>query len=164
MKLPKFNRGNKDRRINDDRSIQLPVYGPHDDLLPKMYCVSTYLADFEAGFEHTCKNFLRSTDLDMFNLGYIDAMIDERIDEALKSLDIQEVHHNDVIDDLTRVRMADIGKGRAKLAELEKETVEVDAELRKLEYIYNKGTSMEESMETKTLIRMEDRKNEETAA
>lgn len=164
MKLPRIFRERKDRRINDDAVIEIPVYGPHDDLLPRMYCVSPYLADFEEIFESVCRRFLKETDLDRFNLGYMDAMIEERVNEAIESLDIQEARHRDVIEELRRVRMADVSKGSSRLEELERESVEVEAEIRRLERIYNAGTSLEETADNLRTIRKGDRKNEESAA
>ena len=164
MKLSKILRKkDNDRKVNEATVIEVPVYGPHDDLLPRMYSVSSYLAEFEEIFESVCKSFLKKTDLDRFNLGYMDAMIEERVSEAIESLDIQEARHRDVIHELVRVRMADVIKGSSKLEELERESVEVEAEIRRLERIYNAGTSLEETADTLMTIRKGEKRNESAA-
>lgn len=159
-----FKRSKKNREITDDRLVQIPVYGPHEHLLPRMYCVSSYFAEFESNFERICKEFLKATNLDPYNEGYISFLIDEYVEEAIKALEVQEIAHREVIDDLMMTRFRDVIQAREKFERNEAAIAEVDSELRLFEKIYREGTALEEDVKSRNMIKMEGRNNEESAA
>lgn len=138
-----FNRKKDDRRINRDNEVPIPVYGPHDIITAADYKLAPFLSDFEKSFENICKSWLVKASPDMYNRSYMDLRIEKLMEEALKSLDTQEVDHRGAIYELTKVTSADIIKAQFKLDETETMKSEVDKELAKLEKIYYKGTAYE---------------------
>lgn len=130
----------RDRRINKDSGIEIPVYGPHDLLCAQDYKLSPMFVDFEQSFEQYCKTWLKNATPDMFNKAYMDSLITEYEKEGLISLDIQEVDHLSVIYELGKVWVGDRIKAEMKLNEITKEKAAIDYEILRLEKIYYNGT------------------------
>ena len=140
-----FRRNKKveNKRIHDDDIVDIPVYGPHDSILPVPYEASSFFAGFEAGFEGLCRDFLSKTSLDKYSKGYMDSLIDQMVEEALDLLSVQEIGHRSVIDQLTRTRTSDINDAGIRLGQIPAEKEEIETEIKRLEEIYNNGTSLE---------------------
>jgi hypothetical protein len=138
-----FKKKERDRRINQDNEVEIPVYGPHDTLCTQEYRLPYLLSTFEQGFEQRCRTWLKNAKPDMFNRGYMDLLIDELEQEALVMLDIQEADHQRAIYELSKIWKGDQIKGETKLRETVAERKEVEEELKRLERIYHKGTAYE---------------------
>lgn len=141
--MPLFKKREKDRRINLDNIVEIPVYGPHDTLCAQDYRLPYLLASFEQGFEQRCRTWLKNAAPDRYNRGYMDLVIDQLEEEALVMLELQSVDHESVIHELTKIWGGDKIKAEAKLAETQAESERVDYEIRRLERIYHKGTAYE---------------------
>lgn len=134
----------KDRRINQDNiSVEIPVYGPHDTLCAQDYKLPYMLSLFEQDFEQRCKTWLQNARPDMYNRGYMDMLIDQLEREAVVMLDIQEVDHQSAIFELAKIWTGDQIKAKTKLADTVAEKTAVEQEIRQLEGIYHKGTAYE---------------------
>lgn len=141
-----FRKKQEDRRINTEyNEVPVPVVGPHDGLTATDYKLAVQLAEFESDFERKCKQWLANAKPDPYNRGYMDLMIDELKNDALKSLNAQEADHQKVICDLNGVWKADLVKARASLEQTRKLREDTDRELDKLERIYFRGTAYEEA-------------------
>lgn len=138
----------KDRRINKDNTVTIPVYGPHDTLQPQDYFIPQMLSMFEQCFEQRCKTWLKNARPDQYNRGYMDLIIDELEAEALVMLDVQSVDHESAIYDLVKVWIGDKIKAEAKLKETQEERKAVNCDIKHLEGIYYKGTAYERLEET----------------
>ena len=138
-----FNKKKRDRRINQDNAVEIPVYGPHDTLCAQDYRLPFMLATFEQGFEQRCKTWLKNATPDMYNRGYMDLLVDQLEKEALVMLDNQQVDHQSVIYELSKVWVGDKIKAEAKLTETQAEKTVVKREIKQLERIYHKGTAYE---------------------
>lgn len=141
--LFKRNKKEENRRIHDDDIVDIPVYGPHDSILPVPYEASSFFARFEASFEGLCRDFLNKTELDKYSKGYMDSLIDQMVEETLDLLAVQEIGHRSVIDQLMRTRSSDINDAEIRLGQIAPEKEAVRTEIRKLEEIYYSGTSLE---------------------
>ncbi|MGI6095688.1 MAG: hypothetical protein ACOYBL_09680 [Lachnospiraceae bacterium] len=134
----------KDRRINQDNlSVEIPVYGPHDTLCAQDYKLPYMLSTFEQNFEQRCKTWLQNAKPDMYNRGYMDLLIDQLEREAVIMLDIQEVDHQSAIFELAKIWTGDQIKAKTKLENTEAERMAVEKEIRQLEGIYYRGTAYE---------------------
>ncbi len=137
-------KGSEDRRnIHDDDVVDIPVYGPHDNILPVPYEASGYFTEFESGFESRCREFLSKTSLDKYNKSYMDPLIDHMVKEAFGLLDVQEIGHRNVINQLARTRLSDINDARIRLDQIQHEKSLLENNIEKLEGIYYKGTAFE---------------------
>ena len=94
--------------IHNEDLIDIPVYGPHDNILPVPYEVSGFFVEFEACFETRCRDFLSKTNLDKYNKDYMDELVDHMQDEAIGLLDVQGIGHRNAINQLARTRLSDI--------------------------------------------------------
>ena len=139
----------QNRNMHNDDIVDVPVYGPYDNILPVPYEVSGFFATFENTFEIKCREFLKKTYLDKYNKGYMDSLIDEMVEEAIELLDVQEVGHKNAINHLTRSRVGTIRAAEDRLDRIPKEKGRVEAEITKLENIYYKGTAYETVADTK---------------
>lgn len=151
-----FRRKERDRRINRDNGVQIPVYGPHDTLCAQDYKLPYLLANFEQNFEQRCKQWLKNADPDMFNRGYMDLLIDQLEREALVMLDNQEVDHQSVIFELAKIWIGDQIRAETKLAGVLEEESNIECEIKRLESIYYKGTAYEFCGRSTVLVKEED--------
>lgn len=133
----------QNRSIHSEDVVDIPVYGPHDNILPVPYEASDFFAGFETGFESMCRDFLNKTTLDKYNKGYMDSLIDQMVEEALGLLDVQEIGHRNVINQLARTRSSDINDADIRLSQIPKERESVDSDVKLLEEIYHRGTVLE---------------------
>lgn len=138
-----FDKKKRDRRINQDNAVEIPVYGPHDTLCAQDYRLPFMLATFEQGFEQRCKTWLKNAAPDMYNRGYMDLLIDRLEQEALAMLDNQQVDHQSAVYELSKVWVGDKIKAETKLAETQAEKAVVEREIKQLQRIYHKGTAYE---------------------
>lgn len=144
MALFRSKKTDRDRRINQDNSsVDIPVYGPHDTLCAQDYTLPYLLSTFEQSFEQCCKKWLQNAKPDMYNRGYMDMLINRLEHEAVVMLGIQEVDHQSAIYELAKIWTADQIKAETKLAEIVREKTAVEQEIRQLESIYHKGTAFE---------------------
>ena len=139
-----FKRKQNKKSIHDDEFVDIPVYGPHDNILPVPYAASGYFAEFEIGFEVRCREFLSKTQLDKYNRSYMDLLVDHMVKEALGLLDVQEIGHRNAINQLARTRSSDINDAKTRLEQIQAERVSLNTNIAKLEKIYNKGTAFED--------------------
>ena len=133
----------KDRRINQDNIVEIPVYGPHDTLCAQDYKLPYKLSSFEQNFEQRCKTWLQNAGPDMYNRGYMDLLINQLEREAVVMMDIQEADHHSAIYELEKIWIGDQIKAKTKLADTVAEKTTVGQTIRQLEGIYHKGTAYE---------------------
>lgn len=144
MALFRSKKTDRDRRINQDNiSVDIPVYGPHDMLCAQDYKLPYLLSTFEQDFEQRCKTWLQNANPDMYNRGYMDMLVNQLENEAVVMLDIQEVDHQGAIYELAKIWIGDQIRAETKLADIVREKASVDQEIRQLESIYRKGTAFE---------------------
>ncbi len=144
MALFRSKKPDRDRRINQDNtSVDIPVYGPHDTLCAQDYKLPCLFSNFEQDFEQRCKAWLQNANPDMYNRGYMDMLIDQLEREAVIMLDIQEVDHQGAIYELAKIWTGDQIKAETKLTDIVGEKAAVEQEIRQLESIYHKGTAFE---------------------
>ena len=136
-------RNQNKERIHDDDFVDIPVYGPHDNILPVPYAASGYFAEFEKGFEVRCREFLSKTQLDKYNRSYMDLLVDHMVKEALGLLEVQEIGHRNAINQLARTRSSDINDAKIRLEQIQVERESLNIDINQLEDIYNKGTTFE---------------------
>ena len=65
------------------------------------------------------------------------------VEEALGLLDVQEIGHRNVINQLARTRSSDINDADIRLSQIPKERESVDSDVKLLEEIYHRGTVLE---------------------
>ena len=135
----------KKNKKNTHENIPIPYWGPHDNLVPTDYYPDKTFSHYTETFEKRCKKFLKSIAkvVDRYNAGYMDQSIDRVLDEALSSLDIQQIEHLTTIDELYLVWKADLEFAHHRMVEIDNAILEVDAKLKKYESIFYKGTSYE---------------------
>lgn len=136
----------KNCKPEDETGAVIQSRAPHLSLAPREYSPSVSLTQLEREFTDRVQAFFQHTHVDEFNQSFMDKVIFTTEKEALAGLLRQRADHRgaiiDLIDGLWR---GDRIKAEAKLDQTRAELLECSEMLRRLERVYYKGTSMDET-------------------
>lgn len=137
---------NDPNEVND--TVEIPVYAPNLGLSPKEYQISPQLYSLEMNIQSICEEFLNKAKPDEFNSSYMDAIIERTCVECIKYIEVQRKDHERLIRGvLKHMHDGDYTYAKNKLVQFVKDKECMERELRKLQRIYWKGTSMSEEEE-----------------
>lgn len=130
-------------RPGGNPGVEVWSYAPHGELTPRHYELSPHLTRLEREFHAIARKFLQHTRADEFNASYLDGVIAAAEQEALADLARQRVDHVGAVTHLVeKLWRGDRIKAETRLAQNRTELEECQQELKRLERVFYRGTSL----------------------
>ncbi|MBR6326058.1 MAG: hypothetical protein IKR61_04565 [Lachnospiraceae bacterium] len=124
-------------------TVEIPVYAPHQGLIPKEYMLSARLVDLEANFRDYCFAFFESGCVDAYNGSFADTLIDSICDEDIRLMHVQRADHMRTIETLLdKMHRGDYIKLIGKRESFRREKEENLRKLNDYRHILFAGTSL----------------------